>query len=264
VLHGNWREGVTRDGRDYAFTCPATPRYAVLVQRCRRAGWEARVYCERHDEHVEDVLVNTLYALLLHAMARMGGAPRFAERARRVERALLEKCLDPATGLFYDLAGPEEEPVRVSTWSALAPLAPPGLPEDVRRRLVEEHVADPHRYRAPVGIPSVAMDEPALRSGFDLWRCWRGPSWVNTAWLLVPALRELGYDAEAARVTGSLERAARAHGLREYYDARTGRGLAARDFGWSTLLLDLALTRDDTWTKGRSPAHCGEIRRDTS
>ena len=27
MLQGNWREGVTRDGRHYAFTCPATPRY---------------------------------------------------------------------------------------------------------------------------------------------------------------------------------------------------------------------------------------------
>jgi hypothetical protein len=214
--------------------------YPVLVQRCRRAEWDARTYVERHREHVEDVLVNTLYALSLQAMARMSGEQRFAARARRVETALLEKCLDPDTGLFYDLAGPDEEPVRVSTWSALAPLALRGLPEDVRRRLIEEHLAEPRRYRAPVGIPSVAMDEPSFKPGFDLWRCWRGPAWVNTAWMLVPALRELGYEAEAARVTGSLERAARAHGLREYYDPRSGRGLASRDFGWSTLLLDLA------------------------
>jgi hypothetical protein len=37
------------------------------------------------------------------------------------------------------------------------------VPEDVRRRLVEEHLLDPRRYRAAFGIPSVAMDEP--RSG---------------------------------------------------------------------------------------------------
>jgi glycogen debranching enzyme len=112
--------------------------------------------------------------------------------------------------------------------------------EHVRRRLVEEHVLAPRRYRTPVGIPSVAMDEPAFRPGFDLWRCWRGPSWVNTAWLLVPALRELGYEEHARHVVASLAGAARAHGLREYYDPRDGNGLAARGFGWSSLLLDLA------------------------
>jgi hypothetical protein len=214
------------------------PGYARLVQRCRWAEWDAGAYCARWREHVEDVLVNVLYALSLHAMARMSGEQRFADRARRVERALVEKCLDPATGLFYDLAGPDEEPVRVSTWSALAPLALPGVGEDARRRLVEEHLLSPRRYRAAVGIPSVAMDEPSFRAGFDYWRCWRGPSWVNTAWLLAPALRELGYEADAARIVGSLREATRHHGLREYYHPHTGRGLASRNFGWSTLLID--------------------------
>jgi hypothetical protein len=216
------------------------PGYALLVQRCRRVGWRAAEYVARHDQHVEDVLVNTLYALSLHAMGRMTGDAAWTARAERVERALVARCLDPATGLFLDLAGAAETPVRVSTWASLAPLALPGVGEDVRRRLVEEHLLDPRRYAAPVGIPSVAMDEPAFRPGFDLWRCWRGPSWVNTAWLLVPALRELGYADHAAHVVTSLATAARAHGLREYYDPRDGEGLAARGFGWSALLLDLA------------------------
>jgi hypothetical protein len=30
------------------------------------------------------------------------------------------------------------------------------------------------------------------------------------------------------------------HGFREYYNPVTGRGLGARNFGWSTLLVDLA------------------------
>ena len=59
------------------------------------------------------------------------------------------------------------------------------------------------------------------------------------AWLLVPALRELGYAREAEHVTGSLVEAVERHGFREYYNPLTGRGLAARNFGWSTLLVDL-------------------------
>jgi hypothetical protein len=37
----------------------------------------------------------------------------------------------------------------------------------------------------------------------------------------------------------SLELAADRHGFREYYNPLTGRGLAARDFGFATLLIDL-------------------------
>jgi hypothetical protein len=62
---------------------------------------------------------------------------------------------------------------------------------------------------------------------------------MATAWLLVPPLRELGYQAEADRVVQSLVDAVRRHGLREHYDPLTGRGLGARNFAMSALLIDL-------------------------
>ncbi len=220
----------------YAHYKPST---LLLIEHCRRLGYSARRIAACGELHVEEVLVNVAYALSLHAMARMTGESAWALRAAATERALLERSLDPATGLFFDLAGRAETPVRVSTWSSLAPLALPGIPVDVKRRLVEEHLLDARRYRAPVGIPSVSMEEPSYTPHFDRWRCWRGPSWVNTAWLLTPALRELGYEADAERIVASLARAALREGFREYYDPRDGSGQAAKGFAWSTLLVDL-------------------------
>src|SRR5438093_8311261 len=138
---------------------------------------------ERWPQHVEDVLVSVLYALALRALSRLRGesagngrgAATYLRRAKRCEQALVERCLDPATGLFFDLAGPDEEPVRVSTWSALAPLALDSLGDEVRRPLVEEHLLNPRRYLAATGIPSVALEEPSFNPRFDRWRCWRGP-----------------------------------------------------------------------------------------
>ena len=91
------------------------------------------------------------------------------------------------------------------------------------------------RFGAPFGIPSVSMDEPSFNPRWDRFRTWRGPSWVNTAWLLVPPMRELGYTDQADAIVTSLVAAARRDGLREYYHPISGRGLGARDFGWSTL-----------------------------
>ncbi len=213
--------------------------YVVLLERGRRARWDSQTLIARYDHHVEDVWVNVAFALSLHAMGRLSGDAAWTRKAERVERALLERCLDERTGLFFDLAGPGEQPVRVSTWSALSPLALRGIPEDVRRRIVEEHLLDPRRYRAPVGIPSVSMEEPSYNPRWDRFRTWRGPSWVNTAWLLVPAMRELGYDAAADAIVRSLADAALASGFREYYHPTSGQGLGAREFGWSTLLADL-------------------------
>ncbi len=39
---------------------------------------------------------------------------------------------------------------------------------------------------------------------------------MNTAWLLVPALDELGYSDAADRIVASLAAAVRRYGLREY------------------------------------------------
>jgi len=217
------------------------PGYFWLIERCRRLSYSASAIVERYEEHVEDVLVNVFYALALRALARLDrvhGAV-YAARAERTEAALLERCYDERTGLFFDLAGGDEQKVDVSTWSSLAPLALSAMPDEVRRRLVEEHLLNPRRYRADCGIPSVALEEPAFKPNFAFWQCWRGPSWVNTAWLLIPSMRELGYHEDADRIVRSLALAVLRHGYREYYNPLTGRGLAAHGFGFSTLLIDL-------------------------
>jgi hypothetical protein len=230
----------------YRWRAHWTPGYFWLVESARRLGYRAGRIAARSDLHVEDVLVNVAYILGMESLARMRGEAAdgyWTWRARRSADALAERCLDPGTGLFLDVAGRRERRLRVSTWSALAPLALDSLPDPVRMRLVEEHLLDRRRYLAPTGIPSVSMDERSFTSRFDLWRTWRGPSWMCIAWFLVPPMRRLGYLREADRVVDSLAGAVEREGWREYYNPLTGRGEAARGFAPSTLLVDL-LERD--------------------
>jgi Mannosylglycerate hydrolase MGH1-like glycoside hydrolase domain len=91
---------------------------------------------------------------------------------------------------------------------------------------------------AMTSTPGCSTTWPAAASG----RCGGaggGPSWMNTAWLLLPAVAELGYAADADRILRSLQSAVERHGYREYYNPLTGRGPGARGFGFSTLLVDL-------------------------
>ena len=137
------------------------PGYYHAIWRARRHSYSATAIVARHEEHVEDVLVNVLYA---RALLALGG--RFATRAQRIVQALLERSWDPDVALFWDLAGGAERPIRVSTWSSLAPLALPGIPAEVKRALVERQLLHPRRHRAATGIPSVgdqrADIQPAL------------------------------------------------------------------------------------------------------
>jgi glycogen debranching enzyme len=113
----------------------------------------------------------------------------------------------------------------------------------VAQRAVEAQLLDPGRFWLPFPVPSVSAAEPSFRpgdTGRPIRRYWRGPTWVNTAWLAWLGLRRLGYDTEADRMAQGLIGAVEREGLREYYDPRDGTGLGARDFAWSALIAELA------------------------
>ena len=78
--------------------------------------------------------------------------------------------------------------------------------------------------------PSVAASEPSYEpdGGHGLLRrYWRGPTWVNSAWMVWIGLRRLGYESEAERLAAGVVGAVEREGLREYYDPRDGTGLGA-------------------------------------
>jgi hypothetical protein len=205
--------------------------FASLVRRNRRLRWDARAVLAAGGPLVCETLVNVLWCLSLLALGRPSITP-----------AIVERLYDPDRGLFCDEVRPGGARPAIETWAALAPLALPDLPEEIGRRLVEEHLLDPRRFWLPVPPPSVAATEATFqsdRSGGLFRRYWRGPSWINAAWLVWIGLVRLGYRDEAAAMTTALRGAVLREGLREYYHPISGAGLGAYDFGWSSLLLEM-------------------------
>jgi glycogen debranching enzyme len=89
----------------------------------------------------------------------------------------------------------------------------------------------------------VALDEPSfsLAEHFGgLRRYWRGPTWVNSAWLIWRGLVRLGRTEAAAKISRAITETVAREGLREFYDPHDGRGMGAEDFAWSALALELA------------------------
>jgi glycogen debranching enzyme len=177
-------------------------------------------------------VVNVLWGLSLLALGRPSITP-----------ALVERLWDERRGFFVDVAVPGEQRPEPLTWAGLAPLALPDLPEAIGRRMVEEHLLDPAEFWTPVAPPSVSASEPSFEPGGGhrlIRRYWRGPTWVNSAWLVWLGLLRLGYADEAGKLAEGICRAVEAEGLREYYDPRDGKGLGAVDFAWSALVTELA------------------------
>jgi hypothetical protein len=207
-----------------------TPLFPALVARNRRLGWDAR----RTGTVVCEVMTNVAWCLSEQALGRPSRTP-----------ALVARLWDDAAGRFFDdvrgAVRPTPGPQRPRTWDTLAPLALPDLPEAIAQRLIDEVLRAPG-FADGVPLASVAIDDPTYSTKQTWWglhRHWRGPSWVNSAWLVWQGLRRLGLHDEAAAMTQRIAAVVAREGYREYYEARSGRGMGAHDFGWSTLLVEM-------------------------
>jgi glycogen debranching enzyme len=125
--------------------------------------------------------------------------------------------------------------------SGLIPLTLPDLSAQVVGGLVQT-LAGPRfaaTNAAVLGVPSFDRTDDR----YDPRRYWRGPSWLNTTWLIATGLRRHGYLNEAAKLDRDLVQSVRDQGFREYFNPDTGSGHGTDDFSWSAALVVHLLTR---------------------
>ncbi len=208
------------------------PGFILLVRRNRHFGYDLKRIADAGGPVCCEVMTNVLYNLGRLSIGRESITP-----------ALIERCYYEQTGLFHPVASPVPARQPSLTWAALSPLALPDLPEAIGRRLVEEHLLDSKRFWLPVPPPSVSPTDPSFslddKGLFGVKRYWRGPTWINSSWLVWLGLIRLGYREQAAELAGRVCGAVLKSGLREYYNPWTGDGMGAVDFGWSTLVMEL-------------------------
>ncbi|HET7051846.1 MAG TPA: hypothetical protein VFI54_26485 [Solirubrobacteraceae bacterium] len=208
------------------------PGFTLLVARNRRLGYDLRRIAAAGGPVCCEVMTNVLHSLSLSALGRAS-----------LTDTIVQRMYDPDSGLFWPLARPEPRARPALTWTALAPLALPDLPEEIGRRLVEEHLLDPQRFWLRVPPPSVAATEPSFAPDVHrlpaFRRIWRGPTWINSAWLVWLGLLRLGYGEQADELARRVAATIGSQGLHEYYNPYTGRGMGAPDFAWSTLALEI-------------------------
>jgi hypothetical protein len=206
------------------------PGFAELVHRNREREFRIERVRSDGDPVVCEVLTN-----VIHGLSRLAlGLPS-------ITPALIARLYDEPSGLFFPAVDPGIRERIPLTWTALAPLALPDLPEEIGHRLVK-YLLDARRFWTAVAPPAVCLDEPSfsLQEHFHgLRRYWRGPAWVNSSWLVWRGMVRLGYEQEAAALARAITETVSREGLREYYDPHTGRGMGAEHFAWSALALEL-------------------------
>lgn len=136
---------------------------------------------------------------VLAEMARVLGNPDDAaefEKKRGELRALVNTLLwDPETGLYYDRDTGVDRLIKTRTIASLLPLFC-GVPEAGRAGKLRDHIMDPEEFNTLMPLPSVARNDPSFEKD-----CWRGPVWINTAYMVVAGLERYGYHDEAAELS---------------------------------------------------------------
>lgn len=182
--------------------------------------------------------------LLAHTrcLARMAaelGRPeesaRLHEHARRHAQRMVDHLYCQEDGLFYDRRLEDGAWVKVLTPACFLPLwAGVPLPEAQARAMIEKHLLAPEHFFGEYPFPVVAYSNLEYRA--DNW--WRGPVWMNIAYLMLEVLDGYGYAAQrdqaADRLAAMVTRNLRPN---ELFDSKTGQGQGVIDYGWTSAVL---------------------------
>jgi glycogen debranching enzyme len=213
-------------------------RYVALALSYRNAGYRPEHLRDEHPFAIEDPMFNGIWLASCQAMAELapvaGADPvPHAEQAERIRRALLDRLWD---GCFYARDLRAGQLIRTCTVGSFGPLLDPGLPSEHVAAAVE--VLESARFMGATGYPVPSCEIRAPQ--FDRTRYWRGPSWVNTNWLLRRAAGVHALDGLGRQLASGTLRLVRQAGFRECFDPFDGSGRGCRDFSWSAALtLDL-------------------------
>jgi len=221
--------------------------YLMLSERYRDSGYSDRYLRDEHPFVVEDPLFNTCYLWSLESMAVIAellgfSAGPYREQAGLVLDALSSRLWNAEAGVFQALDLRHGKLSPAVTVGGIVPLMASGLARHQAGALRDLLLSEHFRIQdMAFGAPSNDLEAPT----FDRRLYWRGPTWVNTNWLLWKGLLQHGYAAEAALVRDGVLKAAQTAGMHEYFDPFDGTGRGSGGFGWTAaLVMDMAASVD--------------------
>lgn len=155
----------------------------------------------------------------------------YKERSSRTHEKLLE-LWDDELGMFrygHDVRIPQHR-----TIVSLLGVFDGRLPESVIDVVLRD-IHDPARFATDYPLPTVSLDDDGYRADI----MWRGPTWINTTFLVADGLERHGFSQEARRLrTAILDNLEKAGAAVEYLNSTTGIRCdnAVKSFSWSAAL----------------------------
>ena len=115
---------------------------------------------------------------------------------------MVEELWSEQHGIFLARDARTGQALGERTVAGLLPLMLPGLPDPVVSGLLSTLTGEAFRAEDETihGVPSFDLTDPR----YDAQRYWRGPTWLNTTWLLIQGLRTHGRNELARKLTDDI------------------------------------------------------------
>ena len=208
---------------------------AVALASLLRTRFDPYKLRATHRFHLQDVGVNSLLMRNNTKLREMADEidyqlPDELQANMQLTQQNLEQLWDERDGVYYSRDALTGESVRVPTFASMLPLVTDTV-DDTRGERMVAQLTDADTFWSPHGIANAPLDWPGRRDN-GYWQ----EVWMNTNWLAYRALRERRYDDHANELRCRSLATVATHGMHEYFNARTGRGLGVNHFGWTAML----------------------------
>jgi len=216
-----------------------------IIKQYNKVDWDIEKIKELDLFLVKDVSFNVIYILNLLSLANLCDlldqkekGRTYRSRANIAKIALEEKCWDDETKFFYSIHSLKDTFLPEITVSGLFPTC-----LDINQKkldaLVKDHLLNEDEFWLPYPIPSVAKSSLHFKAEGSSMVLWRGPTWFNTNWYIVKGLQKHGFNESASEIIQKMREMVEISGFREQYNPFTAKGHGAKNFSFSTLLVDL-------------------------
>lgn len=168
--------------------------------------------------------LSSYMAMSMEALSLMAGELNLPEEKKVFEDQYLalrnkmnQKLWDKDRGMYFDWDYRKNAFIHMETVSSLTPMAA-GIPDKAQADLMMKKIIDPNYYNTRIPFPSVARNESVFVK--DMWR---GPVWINMAYLGVLGVDRYQHKQEAVYlakkiIRGIFETHARTGQFYEFYD----------------------------------------------
>lgn len=184
----------------------------------------------------------TFYKAMSYITAKLDefeSAEIYNKKAKELSQRINERLFDTEQGIYGDYNYVLHKFTRILTPAVFMPLYI-GIADNERAENLTKVLLD-SKYFYPY-VPTLSYDNRRCKpDGY-----WNGPCWLNTAYFAIKGLYNYGHKEEALTMTDAVLRMCsdnKDH-IYERYDSVTGKGLGAKDFGWSAVfIIELVLLK---------------------